>query len=34
LAIAPAQEGIWVVNLDGSGLHQIVQEGTQPSWHR
>ena len=34
LAIAPVSEGIWVVNLDGSGLHQIAQEGTQPSWHR
>ncbi len=29
-----AADGIWVVNLDGSGLHQIAQEGTQPSWHR
>jgi hypothetical protein len=34
LAIAPVQDGIWVVNLDGSGLHQIAQEGTQPSWRR
>ena len=34
LAIAPVGDGIWVVNLDGSGLHQIAQEGTQPSWHR
>jgi TolB protein len=34
LAIAPIKDGIWVVNLDGSGLHQIAQEGTQPSWHR
>ncbi len=29
-----AADGIWVVNLDGSGLHQIAQEGVQPSWHR
>ena len=34
LAIAPVQDGIWLVNLDGNGLHQIAQEGTQPSWHR
>jgi Tol biopolymer transport system component len=34
LVLAPVQDGIWVVNLDGSGLHQIAQEGTQPSWHR
>lgn len=34
LAIAPVQDGIWLVNLDGSGLHQIAQEGIMPSWHR
>jgi TolB protein len=34
LAIAPQEDGIWVMNLDGSDLHQIAQEGTQPSWHR
>jgi hypothetical protein len=34
LVLAPVQDGIWVVNLDGSGLHQIAHEGTQPSWHR
>jgi TolB protein len=34
VAMTPLQDGIWVVNLDGSGLHQIAQEGTQPSWHR
>ncbi len=32
LVIAPSQEGLWLVNADGSGLIQIAQEGTQPSW--
>jgi TolB protein len=32
IVIAPPQEGIWLVNADGSGLTQIAQEGKQPSW--
>jgi Tol biopolymer transport system component len=32
LVIAPSQEGLWLVNTDGSGLTQITQEGKQPSW--
>jgi hypothetical protein len=32
LVIAPLGEGLWLVNADGSGLTQIAQEGTQPSW--
>jgi Tol biopolymer transport system component len=32
LAIGPSGEGLWVVNVDGSGLTQISDEGTQPSW--
>jgi polar amino acid transport system substrate-binding protein len=33
LAIAPSQEaGIWLVNLDGTGLQRILEIGTQPDW--
>jgi hypothetical protein len=32
IVIAPSQEGLWLVNADGSGLTQITQEGKQPSW--
>jgi len=32
IVIAPSGEGLWLVNADGSGLTQIAQEGTQPSW--
>jgi Tol biopolymer transport system component len=32
LVIAPSQEGLWLVNADGSGLTQIAQGGKQPSW--
>jgi len=32
IVIAPPQEGLWLVNADGSGLTQIAQEGKQPSW--
>jgi len=32
IVIAASQEGLWLVNADGSGLTQIAQEGKQPSW--
>jgi hypothetical protein len=32
ILIAP-YEGLWVVNVDGSGLTQLTQEGTQPAWY-
>ena len=32
LVIGPSGQGLWLVNVDGSGLTQISQVGTQPSW--
>jgi Tol biopolymer transport system component len=31
LVIAP-DSGLWIVNVDGSGLRQITEHGTQPTW--
>jgi Tol biopolymer transport system component len=32
LVIAPPGEGLWLVEVDGSGMTQIAKDGAQPSW--
>jgi TolB protein len=32
LVIAPPGEGLWLVEVDGSGMTQIVDDGSHPSW--